>query len=402
MAKPREIDLLDLALTFAKHKKTFLKIVLSITVIGTIIAFIWPKSYKSEVTFIVTEGNTLKFSGGGLLNSLSNFSIGSSNINAEQALILLRSTAVQDDVIDKFELGQVYGKNIQEYIRKELNNRMVVTENREGGLGFNSIIAITFDYEDEDPQRTFDLVSYYFTLLDSTVRELNRQGISESYAMLKTRLEQNMDELSAAEDSLVSFQKKTGIIEVEEQAKAQVKALAEVKSQVVALEVQIGYAASTLGADNKNLEDLKAQKKVLEHKYEELLKGSELADTGFDVFKSARALPDLTLEYLRRYREVIVQEEIYKVLLPQFEQQKLNFNEANSGLIVIDPPVLPTYKSSPKRLFIMLGAFLFGCFAAVLVILLREWKRDAEENNPEDFRRYNELISEVKPFKKSQ
>lgn len=403
MTVAKKIDLLDVASTFAKRKSIIIKIVFITTVIGTIIAFLWPKSYESEVTFIVTDGNAINFSSGGLLSGLANLSVSSSNITSDQALILTRSTEIQDKVIERFNLKEVYDKEIPEQLRRLLNNNLAVTEIREGGLGFNSIIAITINYTDEDPERAYELVRYYYELLDSTVRDLNKLGVSDGYLMLQSRLDQNLRELEIAEDSLVSFQKKYGILQVEEQAKSQIVNLAELKSEIVKLEIQIGYTLQTLGPSNNKIEDLKVRKKQVEKKYNELLTGNDLNSESkiesFDLFKSAKDMPDLFLEYLRRYREVVIQEEIYKVLYPQFEQQKLNYEEVNSGLRIIDPAVMPTYKSGPKRAFIMIGAFLFGGFLAVLIILFKEWKEYIRENDTDEYNRFEMFIKELKRFK---
>ncbi|WP_417371868.1 GumC family protein [Gelidibacter japonicus] len=403
MASAKKIDLLDVATTFAKRKNVLVKIVCITTIIGTVIAFLLPKIYESEVTFIVTEGNSINFSGGGLLSGLANLSGGGSNISPEQTLILLRSTVIQDKVIEKFNLKEVFGQDIPEAVRKQLNDKLIITDARAGGLGFNSIVAITITYKDKDPELAYDIVQYYYSLLDATIQDLNRKGVSDGYLMLKTRLTQNEYELEVAEDSLVSFQKRYGVMDVQEQAVSQIKNLAELKSEIVKLEIQIGYTMQTLGVGNNKIENLKIQKKQVEKKYNELLTGDSL-DSGskketFDVFKSAKDMPDLFLEYLRRYREVVIQEEIYKVLYPQFEQQKLNFEEANSGLRIIDPAIIPTYKSGPKRAFIMIAAFLFGCFLSILIILYKEWKEHLMLNDVDEYNRFEEFTKALKKFK---
>ena len=82
-------------------------------------------------------------------------------------------------------------------------------------------------------------------------------------------------------------------------------------------------------------------------------------------------MPPLFAEYYRLFREVEIQQEIYKVLYPQFEQQKLNFNEINSGLSLIDEPTLPTYKFYPKRAFIVIAFFSFGLYRALASFMVR-------------------------------
>jgi tyrosine-protein kinase Etk/Wzc len=202
---------------------------------------------------------------------------------------------------------------------------------------------------------------------------------------------------------LVSFQKRYGILEVQEQAISQIRNLAELKSEIVKLEIQIEYTIETLGIDNNRIENLRIQKEQFEKKYNELLTGEKLNSANqvgsFDVFKPAKEMPDLFLEYLRRYREVVVQEEIYKVLYPQYEQQKLNFEEVNSGLRIIDPAIIPTYKSGPKRAYIMIAAFLFGGFLSILVVLFKDWIEYLKHNNVEEYNRFEEFTKALIRFK---
>ncbi len=395
----QKIDLLDFATILAKRKKTILSIVLIITIVGFILAFIWPKAYKSEVSFIVTDGNAVNFSSGGILSGLANLSVNGANITADQALVLIRNKEIQDNVIEEFDLKKVFGTDIPEGVRKKLDDRITVSEKREGGLGFNQIISISISYTDEEPQRAYDILQFYYYLLDEKIEDLNRKNVEDGYLLLQNRLIQNEKELQIAEDSLVSFQTRYGILEVEEQAKAQVQAIADLRAQIVKLEVEIGYAEEILGENSSKISDLKFQKAEVEKKYNQLINGNTSLEDPYDSFLSVKELPELFIEYLRRYREVVVQEEIYKVLYPQYEQQKLNFKEVNSGLRVIDPALVPTYKDSPKRAYIIIAAFLFGLFLSTIIVLLSEWKNSTKENNPEEYHRFKEFTGSLKSWK---
>ncbi len=398
MPKNKNVDLLDIATVFALRKKTLLAIVLVVTLVGIVLAFIWPKAYKSEVSFIVTDGNAVNFSSGGILSGLANLSVNGTNITADQALVLIRSKEIQDKVIENFNLKEVFGTDIREALRRKLDNRILVDEKREGGLGFNQIISISISYTDEEPQRTYDILQFYYDLLEEKIEDLNRKNVEDGYLLLQNRLIQNEKELQIAEDSLVSFQTRYGILEVEEQAKAQVQAIADLRAQIVKLEVEIGYAEEILGENSSKISDLKFQKAEVEKKYNQLINGNSSLDDPYDSFLSVKELPELFIEYLRRYREVVVQEEIYKVLYPQYEQQKLNFEEVNSGLRVIDPALVPTYKDSPKRAYIIIAAFLFGLFLSLIIVLVQEWKRSLKTDNPEEYSRVRSFIDSLKSW----
>ena len=85
-------DILDLVTILAKRKRLILTIMLVATIVGVTLAFVWQKSYKSEVSFIVTDGNAINFSSGGILSGLANLSVNGSNITSDQALVLIRNT----------------------------------------------------------------------------------------------------------------------------------------------------------------------------------------------------------------------------------------------------------------------------------------------------------------------
>ena len=94
-------------------------------------------------------------------------------------------------------------------------------------------------------------------------------------------------------------------------------------------------------------------------------------------------MPPLFAEYYRLFREVEIQQEIYKVLYPQYEQQKLNFNEINSGLSLIDEPTLPTYKFYPKRAFIVIAFFLLGFIVLLLRLWYEQWIAHIRQKQPD-------------------
>ncbi len=399
MSKKSDLDLLEFGTILAKRKKIIISIVFICTVIGFALAFILPKSYTSEVSFIVTDGNSINIPSAGILSGLANLSSGGSNVTADQVLVLIRNKEIQDQVIDEFNFREVLNTNIPEALRRKLNNRIIIEEKREGGLGFNTIIAITLKYTDGEPERAYNLLNFYYDQVDKKVQEINRKNVEDGFFLLRNRLEQNEEELREAEDSLVAFQTKYGILEVEETAKAQIQGIAEIRTQIVALEVEIAYLKEILGANSSKINDLQIQKQELQNKYDELVTGNNEVGENTDIFQSVQQMPGLFLEYLRRYRDVVVQEEIYKVLYPQYEQQKLNYEEVTSGLQIIDPAMLPTYKSGPKRAYIIIAAFLFGSVIALLIALLTEWKSNLKANNPDEYSRVQELGKALKSWK---
>lgn len=395
MSSPKKVDLLDVAIIFAQRKKQLISIIVSITIIGTIIAFVFPKSYKSSLSYVVNSSNSLNLSSGGLLSGLANLSVANKEMTSDQILFILRSDLLIDELIKEFDLGEVYGDEIQEALRKKLNANISIEDFREGGIGLNSIIATKVSVIDESPMRAFKMNEFYFAKLDSIVELLNKSNIETGYSMLENRLDKNLFDLKEAEESLKSFQLENGILEIEEQTKALIQNSSVLKAELVSLEIQIEASKTFFSQDNSEIKALETRKKFVEEMYQKSL-SEESGETGFDIYKPLDQLPSLYIEYLRKFRELEVQQEIYKILYPQYEQQKLNYEEVSSGLTLIDPPGLPTYKNGPKRAYIMIASFLLGCFVAIISVFFSSWKESAKSENNDTYHKYREFINSLK------
>ncbi|MEL0010637.1 MAG: Wzz/FepE/Etk N-terminal domain-containing protein, partial [Bacteroidota bacterium] len=100
MTEHKTIDLLDIILVLLNKWKKVLTIMTLFTTIGLIVALIWPQKFKTDLTYIVNSGNSINFSGGGLLNGLANLSVGGDNVSSDQTLVLLRSNQIKDLMIE--------------------------------------------------------------------------------------------------------------------------------------------------------------------------------------------------------------------------------------------------------------------------------------------------------------
>jgi capsule polysaccharide export protein KpsE/RkpR len=272
---------------------------------------------------------------------------------------------------------------VREEVREKLDNNIMIEEMREGGIGFNAIIAVSFSVIDEVPERSFEMTKYLYSLLDSVALSINKKNIESSYVMLENRLEQNLKDMEASENALIDFQEANGILEVEEQAKAMVANIAEIKSALVEKEIELAIYRQSLGEQSSRYQSAELAYEELDNLYRSYLnKESTMSDQG-DIFKSVNQMPPLFAEYYRLFREVEIQQEIYKVLYPQYEQQKLNYNEINSGLSMIDEPTIPTYKFYPKRAFIVIAFFLVGFVFVVLRLWYEYWLEHIKNEKPE-------------------
>ncbi len=113
--------------------------------------------------------------------------------------------------------------------------------------------------------------------------------------------------------------------------------------------------------------DNAAETKVLESQLAELRGKLNDLKTGMDrnastYFVPMDVLPDVALDYLRLTREVEIQSKIKALLLPSYEQAKLDESKQSLAFVILDSAVTPLKKSRPKRSLYLLSAFI-GTFA---------------------------------------
>lgn len=405
VSKSQSVNLLDFSLTAARYKGKIILIIFSITIVGLIVSLLWPHTYKSSAKF--TQYDVMP--GGGISSLIGNFvqmPNSTDRVSSEQALIILRSRTMLDRVIEEFNLSEVYGSSIKEYLRKTLASNTLIEENREGGIGFSPIVSIDLSFLDHEPERAQAVAQFYIDQLDSIMTNINRENAEKSFQMFERRYRENLQEMAAAENALVEFQKEHGILELESQLRVLIENIGQVKANIVGMEVQLNIARAGLSSGASRVQELENRLDELNQIYADLIRQSNTQATSGDIFQEENEgvedvfpplmdMPDLGVQYMRLYREMMVQEKIYELVYPQYEQQRLMLREATSGLQVIDEPVLPTYKDSPSRALITIAGFLFSIIVAFFYVAFAEFRRKGKEKSTENYKKYQELKKEL-------
>lgn len=383
----REINLLDILERLVKHRWLIVKIVLIVTIISLGLSLIWPKSYKSTVRFFPPPRE--RGSLGGVFGNFFQPVVTTSQLNSEALLVILYSRSLKEHVIQKFNLSELYGTDIQEVLLKKVEAHMQINELREGGFGFNPITAIEFSYIDKDPVRTEKITDYIVTKLDSIVKGLNKERAESTVQHIEARYRKNLNDLREAEKKLKEFQEKNGIFEIETQTKSLIEKLAELKAELIQLDIKINILKQTTSSENIQLKQLREQRNATHAQYTELVSKQEKLNKN-EVFHPLSEMPELAVQYARLYREVTVQNKIYETIYPQYEQAKLQASMQSQGIQILDPARLPTYKFKPKRLYIVLAGFIFAVFLSFVLILFKElW----ENEKIKDSQNYHKLLN---------
>jgi uncharacterized protein involved in exopolysaccharide biosynthesis len=231
-----------------------------------------------------------------------------------------------------------------------------------------------------NPQRAADLANGYVDQFRDMSQHLAITEASQRRLFFEQELEQAKDSLANAEEALKQTEQTTGVIQPDSQARALIDSAANLRAQITAREVQIQGMQTYATAENSQL--VQAQRE-LESMRAQLAKlgGTEDNPAG-ELLVPKGLVPEASLEYIRKLRDVKYNETVFDILARQFEAAKLDEEKEGALIQVVDPAIPPDRRSSPKRSFIVIGAtavgFFFGVFVALFQVGFRRIKDDPE------------------------
>jgi uncharacterized protein involved in exopolysaccharide biosynthesis len=368
----REVNLFDYFYILVRWRQFIVWNVLAIAVITAIFSLLLPKWYKATASILPPKQSS---SLGALsqlardflpANLLGNLGVG--NSIAYNYLAILQSRTAMEAVIAKFDLLTVY----------EINNGSM--EKAVRALRSKAFFAIaedgtlTVSVLDKDPQRAAGMANYFVEILNDISIKLDTQEARNNREFIEKRYLQMQQELSAAEDSLQAFQKKHGIYALPEQTKAAITAAAELKSQAMVGEIELGVMKRSMTANSSLIQAKEIELAELNKKLLEMQSGSDdgHADRSLSLFVPFQNIPDLGMSYIRLYRDFEIQNRMLQFIIPLYEQAKIDEQKDVPVVLVLDQAVPPERKDSPKRMFIVMAAFIMSFLFCVFLVFLME------------------------------
>jgi len=364
-----EISLLELFAIIMKRKGLIVRTTVAAAFIAAVISFIIPNRYTATTSLLppqqpqsLASALASQMGGaGGMLGAVAGGNLGLKNPN-DIYIGMLKSRVVNDAMIKRFDLKTVYRDKDTSDARKDLQSATDIQNAKEG--------FITVSVEDKDRKRAADMANAYVEELRKLTSSLAITEAGQRRLFFEQQLRKAKDDLANAEVALKETQQKTGLIQLDNQAKAIIESVAAIRAQIATKEVQLQamqYSATEQNPDvltlREELAGLRAQSAKLE---------KQQNSGGGDIQVPTGSVPEAGLQYIRALRDVKYYEAVFELLAKQLEVSRLD--EARQGAViqVVDPAVEPDRKSSPKRGLIVIAAIVFGFIASIVWILLSE------------------------------
>jgi tyrosine-protein kinase Etk/Wzc len=361
-----EISLLDLLIVLAERKRLILWVTVSFAVLAAVISLILPKRFTATVVLLPPQqGSSMGAALASQLGSLGGVAAlagGGLGLKSPNDMIVaeLKSRTVEDAMVQHFGLMQEYHQRLPSDTRKVFEKFATVD-----GSGKDGLIHISVD--DRDPNRAAELANGYVDQFRKLSEHLAITEASQRRLFFEQQLEQAKDNLANAEEALKRTEQKTGLIQLDSQARALIESAASLRAQIAEKEVQIESMRTF--ATNGNSQVIQSEQE-LESLRAQLAKlgGSESIDAGLMMPKGQ--VPEAGLEYVRKLRDVKYYETIFDILARQFEVAKLDEAKQGALIQVVDAAVSPDRRSFPKRGMIVIGATVAGFFVGIIVALV--------------------------------
>jgi tyrosine-protein kinase Etk/Wzc len=275
------------------------------------------------------------------------------------------SRPVQDGLIERFKLKDVYRIGSQESARKALTAATVAEEDRKTG-------AIHVSVTDKSPQRAAELANAYAEESGLLIARLSAESAKSEREYFERQLQQAKDELQRDMRELAAFGIKNGTIGTSADGSALVSAASAIEGEILTTEWELKGLLQIYTPQHERVLLLQAKLAEL-HRQLQQLKGKAPADAS-DGTNNLKDMMNVAPAYMELDRKVKAQEAVVEALAQQYELSKLQELHDVNSVQVFDPAEVPERKSAPHRATVtLLVGIVFFLGQCVFVIARDRW-----------------------------
>ena len=333
-----------------------------VALLSVLISLFLPKWYLAETVLTPPKQDVGFLSGFSQIfaNMPVSRALGISGISEEASLCMtiLNSRTLMECIVNRFDLMHIYKKrNLEESVKYFRKNIDFLVDD-EG--------AIKIKVLDKNPERAANIANQAVFFLDSIYNYLSVHKAKNSRLFFEERLRENKKDLNEAENNLNQFQKKFGIISLEEQTRATVEIIGTLQAKLLANQYEMKLKESILGPNHQEVYRLHQEINAIQDELQKMRIGSNSVQKeewiqnkkSYNLLVPLDEMPVLAKNYLNLYKEVQIQNKLSLILIQEYEQAKIQEMKDTPVLQVIDKAIPPYKKFKPKRaVFVMSSIF---------------------------------------------
>jgi capsule polysaccharide export protein KpsE/RkpR len=370
LASPTSTGPLPLVIRVAiQRRKLVCMIALVIVVLGCAVALLLPTRYMATTVILPPQqGGSAGAAMMAQLNSLGAMAgvgagaLGIKNPNDMQ-VALLKSRTVEDAMVVRFHLQELYHTKYLSSARKRLEKKAYFDNGLKDGLIRLSVV-------DPDPRRAAEMANGWVEEYRRFTATLAVNEASGRKLFFERQVADARENLARAEEEMKQTEQRTGVMELDGQAHAMIAAAAMLRAQVTAKQVEIQAMRQFAADENPDLERARQELSSLEAQL--AVMDVDHDRRSGDLVAPRGKVTQAGLEYERALREVKYRETIVGLMMRLYEMARVD--EARQGALaqVVDAAAIPDRPVSLFRIWIVLATLLVSLPLAMALALSAE------------------------------
>jgi tyrosine-protein kinase Etk/Wzc len=355
------MSLMDLLLVLVKHKKLIFVLPVLLGVIGLGISFLMPNVYKANTKILPPQQS--QSTAAAMLSQLGGLAggagaaLGVKNPN-DIYIGMLKSRAITDKLIVRFDLQKIYEKKLLESTRKEVAQNVDITSGKDG--------IINIEFQGTDPKLVTAITNAYVEELVGLTGKFFLTEASHRRAFFEKQLLLAKDNLVVVESNLTGALESKGMISVDAQSKVILETVARLRAGITAKEIQLKSMQAFVTENNTEYKRTNQEIISKRHELEKLENGNP--DESLNGGKLNRG----GLANIQILRDVKYNTMLYELLAKQYEVARLDEAKDIPMIQVLDVALVPERKFKPQRAMIAILSAFLGLFIALIYAFVAE------------------------------
>lgn len=288
-------------------------------------------------------------------------------IDAQRIRSVLGSSSARDAVIERFARDARSGTVDRERMRQALSERCHADVDKDSGL-------VILTCEDPSPELAAKLAELLGEEGNRVFGNISVSSAREERKFLEAQVEKTRRDLGEASRKLREFQRTYKVIDLPEQSKAVISAMAAIEGEIVSKQLQLSYLAGFSSDTESNVVQLRHQLAVMTAKLRQFETAG--ATRKSDFFPAATSVPDLRFQLDELVREQKLQEALFFAMNQRYETAKVDEARDTSTFQILDHATVPNQPFRPRRTQMVELAGLLGAgFAGAWILVPVWWRR---------------------------
>ena len=382
----REIDILDLLAALNAGKKLIIWGTLSSCILTGLVGQLMEDEYEATVQLLPPKEQKAGFGFADLLAQMPipSLRLGEKGTPADIFVAILKSPTMGRQLVEEFNLMDRY--------EAELTIDAIEALERKTDIGKSEQGTIMISVLDRDPVMAADIANRYVALLDSTNRYLSQATAQDRQEFIHLLEQRENVKLDSVMLFLQVFQEEHNAIAIEEQARAVIRASADMQMAAMELAIEkLTLMRSGFSLSHPEVvrleQEIRARQEALALLRDGVDESSAVSDgtrslelsLKENLFLPLRKIPQVAQEYTNIAKDVIVQQALMKMLLEQKAEAFIEASNTTSTVQVLDAAVVAEEPARPRRLLMVFVAGVLSSFACIFYTLAAVYVRSLSQ-----------------------